>query len=292
MNVKSKTIFITLLGLLSASALIAGCAQFNTHVDAKALDAPGQVIRGEGADSSAGIVIPAASMSGFSKVQLKEEGKATIEEYTKSHGPELKEAYKVLVVGHTDTSGKASYNKVLSRKRAQCVADYLITTGVDADKIRVVGRESREPVASNTTSAGRVQNRRVEILVIAESRELDRILFPGAALFERKSADLTDEGRAFLEEKRVEARELLNRATYVEIVGHTDDVGDDNDNMVLSKLRAATVRNYLVGQGLDGGKAFSAGKGETMPIASNDTEAGRAQNSRIQVLILGRVQEE
>ncbi len=292
MNVKNKLIFITLPGLLLASALMAGCSQFNSHVDAEALDVPGQVIRGEGVDSYEEIVIPATSMSGFGKVRLKEDGKATIEEYKKSHGPEFKEAYKVLVVGHTDTSGKASYNKVLSRRRAQCVADYLISTGVDADKIRVVGRGPREPVASNATSAGRVQNRRVEILVIAESRVLDRILFPGAALFERKSADLTEDGRVFLEEKRVEARELLNLATYVEIVGHTDDVGDDNDNMVLSKLRAATVRNYLVGQGLDGGKVFSAGKGETMPIGSNDTGAGRAQNSRIQVLILGRVKEE
>ena len=83
----------------------------------------------------------------------------------------------------------------------------------------------------------------------------------------------------------------MNSATYVEIVGHTDDVGDDNDNMVLSKLRAATVRDYLVGQGLDRGKVFTSGEGETMPIASNDNEEGRAQNSRVQILILNRAKE-
>jgi len=291
MNVNNMMILITLPGLLLASALMAGCSQFNTHVDAEALDVPGQVIRGEVADSYEEIVIPAASMTGYSKVRLKEDGKAMIEEYKKSHEAALKEANKVLVVGHSDTSGKASFNKVLSRKRAQCVADHLISTGVDAGKIRVIGRGSREPVASNETSEGRVQNRRVEILIIADSREQDRILFPGSALFADKSADLTADGRAFLEEKRVEAREQLNRATYVEIVGHTDDVGDDNDNMELSKLRAASVRTYLVGQGLDGSKVFTAGQGETMPIASNDTEAGRAQNSRIQIRMLDRVKQ-
>jgi outer membrane protein OmpA-like peptidoglycan-associated protein len=170
------------------------------------------------------------------------------------------------------------------------VADYLIVMGVDADKIRVVGRGSREPVASNETSEGRVQNRRVEIIDITEPA-LDRILFPGDALFENKNAGLTEDGRAFLEEKRMQARELLNRATYVEIVGHTDNVDDDNDNMALSKLRAESVRDYLVGQGLDDAKVFATGKGETMPIASNDSEEGRAQNSRVQVLILDRVKE-
>jgi outer membrane protein OmpA-like peptidoglycan-associated protein len=194
-------------------------------------------------------------------------------------------------VGHADTSGNAIVNKSLSLKRAQCVADYLVSTGVDADKIRVIGRGSREPVASNETSAGRAQNRRVEILVVAEDRALDRILFPGDALFESNSAGLTTEGRTYLEEKRLETRDLLNGATYVEIVGHTDDAGDDNENMVLSKLLATTVRDYLVGQGLDGSKVFTAGKGETMPIASNNTDKGRARNRRVQIFIFGRAGE-
>jgi OOP family OmpA-OmpF porin len=135
-----------------------------------------------------------------------------------------------------------------------------------------------------------VQNRRVEILAVTESA-LDRMLFPDDALFENKSASLTEEGRVLLEEKRLQARDLLNSATYVEIVGHTDNVGDENDNMELSKKRAKAVRDYLVGQGLDGSKVFVTGKGGTMPIAGNDTVEGRAQNNRIQVLILSRVKE-
>lgn len=291
MYIKNKIIFTMLLGLLSAGALMAGCSQSETRDDAEASDAPTQVVRGEGTGAFAEIAIPAASMFGFDKVELNEDGKAAIEEFRKSQGPEFTEAYKILIVGHTDTSGDAGYNKVLSLKRAQSVADYLTSTGVDADKLRVVGRGSREPVASNETLEGRVQNRRVDILVIAEFRALDTILFPSVALFERKSADLTESGRALLDEKRKEARELLSRASYIEIVGHTDDKGDANDNMVLSKLRAASVRDHLAGQGLDGSKIFTSGMGETMPIASNDTEEGRAQNRRVQILILGRVKD-
>ena len=169
------------------------------------------------------------------------------------------------------------------------MADYLISTGVEEDKIRVIGRGSEEPVASNETREGRIQNRRVDILVIAEVRDLDTILFPSVALFEPRSADLSEKGQALLEESRMDARALLSDAYYVEIVGHTDNVGDDNDNLMLSKLRAASVRDYLISKGLDASKVVTSGMGETIPIASNDTEEGRARNRRVEVLVLGRI---
>ena len=84
---------------------------------------------------------------------------------------------------------------------------------------------------------------------------------------------------------------LLSRATFIEIIGHTDDKGDDNDNMVLSKLRAASVRDYLISEGIDASKMITTGMGETMPIASNDTKEGRAQNRRVEIRVLGRIQE-
>jgi OmpA-OmpF porin, OOP family len=70
--------------------------------------------------------------------------------------------------------------------------------------------------------------------------------------------------------------------TVVEIAGHTDSKGSDEYNMKLSQRRAKSVRDYLVNKlGMDG-KLFSAvGYGESKPIASNDTDAGRAENRRI-----------
>ena len=292
MNIKNKMIFTGLLGLLSVSVLMAGCAQDETRADAEPVAEPVaevEVIRGEGTGVFADIGILAASMFEFDKAELNEEGKATIEAYRESLGPELTDAYMVLIVGHTDTSGDETYNMALSLKRAESVADYLVSTGVNADQIRVLGRGSKEPIASNETREGRIQNRRVDILVVAEVRALDALLFPSVALFERKSADLTEQGRVLIDKNIMAAEELLSDASFLEVVGHTDDKGDDNDNMLLSEKRAAAVRDYLISKGIDASKMITSGMGETMPVASNDTKEGRAQNRRVEVLVLGRI---
>jgi outer membrane protein OmpA-like peptidoglycan-associated protein len=71
----------------------------------------------------------------------------------------------VLIVGHTDSTGNDAINNPLSLQRAQTVRDYLATRGVPAGRMEVAGRGSREPVADNTTDAGRAKNRRVEIFL-------------------------------------------------------------------------------------------------------------------------------
>jgi outer membrane protein OmpA-like peptidoglycan-associated protein len=71
---------------------------------------------------------------------------------------------KVRIEGHTDSVGSDSYNEALSQRRAQAVATALETRGVPATRIQAVGRGKSAPVAGNDTSAGRQQNRRVEII--------------------------------------------------------------------------------------------------------------------------------
>ena len=75
---------------------------------------------------------------------------------------------RVLVTGYTDNTGSPSYNLQLSRDRAQTMANYLITQGVDPARIQVVGMGEADPIASNATPAGRQLNRRVEITVIPQ----------------------------------------------------------------------------------------------------------------------------
>lgn len=67
----------------------------------------------------------------------------------------------------------------------------------------------------------------------------------------------------------------------VQIVGHTDNVGDPETNLDLSRRRAASVKRYLVDGGIDESRIETDGKGDTEPVASNETEDGRAQNRRI-----------
>ncbi len=72
---------------------------------------------------------------------------------------------RVLIVGHTDSTGSDAINERLSLQRAQTVRDYLYSRGVPATRLEVAGRAAREPVADNGTELGRSKNRRVEIFL-------------------------------------------------------------------------------------------------------------------------------
>ena len=69
------------------------------------------------------------------------------------------------VVGFTDSTGSAQYNRKLSVRRARSVADFLISQGVSAGRMRIEGRGETQPVASNATAAGRARNRRVDVVI-------------------------------------------------------------------------------------------------------------------------------
>ncbi len=73
--------------------------------------------------------------------------------------------------------------------------------------------------------------------------------------------------------------------TNVVLVGHTDAVGSDSYNQGLSQRRASTAASYLASQGVSRARADAAGRGETEPVASNDSEDGREQNRRVEVAI-------
>ncbi|MET0599542.1 MAG: OmpA family protein [Mesorhizobium sp.] len=74
----------------------------------------------------------------------------------------------------------------------------------------------------------------------------------------------------------------FNRTT-VDVYGFTDDTGSEQHNFDLSQRRALSVANYLSGQGVDSRRFAVTGFGETRPVASNATEAGRAQNRRVEI---------
>ena len=75
---------------------------------------------------------------------------------------------RVRVDGHTDTSGKETYNQLLSLRRAKSVASVLTGVGMKEENIQLRGLGSGQPVASNDTAAGRTENRRVSIVVTSD----------------------------------------------------------------------------------------------------------------------------
>ena len=67
------------------------------------------------------------------------------------------------------------------------------------------------------------------------------------------------------------------------VEGHTDSVGSDKLNQKLSEERANSVRDFLIDKGIDAGRLTAIGYGESKPIATNNTRAGRAQNRRVEI---------
>jgi len=76
-----------------------------------------------------------------------------------------------------------------------------------------------------------------------------------------------------------------NPDTNINIYGHTDNKGSDDYNQKLSERRANSVRSYLMSKGISSNRLFALGEGEAMPVASNETEEGRAKNRRVEFAI-------
>lgn len=100
------------------------------------------------------------------------------------------------------------------------------------------------------------------------------------------SAEITGASRYILDELIEFLKE--NPSVRIEVQGHTDNVGDLESNMVLSRDRALTVVEYLTGHGISVSRLSSKGFGPTEPVASNSTEEGRAENRRTTFVITSR----
>lgn len=99
-------------------------------------------------------------------------------------------------------------------------------------------------------------------------------------LFDFDSYELTDTAKEQLD-KMAEYMKL-NKAINVEVGGHTDSMGTEDYNQTLSEQRAKSVVDYLSGKGIDASRLSAVGYGKKHPVATNDTEEGRAQNRRIE----------
>ena len=100
----------------------------------------------------------------FNKSVLKPEAKAKLDDLVgKLKGISLE---VIIAVGHTDAVGSDAYNQKLSVRRAESVKAYLVTKGIEPNRIYTEGKGKKQPVADNKTAEGRAKNRRVEIEVV------------------------------------------------------------------------------------------------------------------------------
>lgn len=121
------------------------------------------------------------------------------------------------------------------------------------------------------------------VRIINEGNQL-RVVMPEGILFATDSAVV----QGSIQNDLYALADNLNRYpnTRVEVIGHTDNTGSAAYNQDLSQRRAMAVAGVLRGAGVAGGRVVAYGRGEDLPVASNLTPEGRAQNRRVEVLII------
>lgn len=110
------------------------------------------------------------------------------------------------------------------------------------------------------------------------------VKFDSGILFDVNKTELKTIARTNIESLASSLKN--NPETNILIVGHTDATGAENYNLKLSERRAASVRSYIIGQGILSSRLQTEGKGEWEAIADNETESGRALNRRVEIVIV------
>lgn len=118
------------------------------------------------------------------------------------------------------------------------------------------------------------------VVIEGEQRLIDATLGDRIVEFESGSANLTPMGLGILDDMAGVIQSVGNKPVI--IIGHTDNVGNPAANLALSNERAEAVKQYLIGRNIDATRLSTAGKGDSDPIASNDTSEGRTRNRRIE----------
>ncbi|WP_397476157.1 outer membrane protein OmpA [Pusillimonas sp.] len=112
-----------------------------------------------------------------------------------------------------------------------------------------------------------------------------KVVLNADTFFDFDKDTLKPEGRQVLDQVASQASSI-NLETLI-AVGHTDSIGTEQYNQGLSERRANSVKQYLIGKGIDPNRIYTEGKGELQPVASNATREGRAQNRRVEIEIVG-----
>ncbi|KXJ67426.1 hypothetical protein AXY46_06045 [Achromobacter xylosoxidans] len=120
------------------------------------------------APMAAKVVFNADTFFDFDKSTLKPEGRQLLQQVAQQASTIDLET--IIAVGHTDSIGTEQYNQKLSERRAASVKAYLVSLGIDPNRIYTEGKGELQPIASNKTKEGRAQNRRVEIEIVGSRK--------------------------------------------------------------------------------------------------------------------------
>ncbi|MCC5862967.1 MAG: OmpA family protein [Gammaproteobacteria bacterium] len=199
----------------------------------------------------------------------------------------------VLVADHKVDIARARAQSRLYQDQRQALSEQserarLEARTMEADRARLDARSARADAESARMGADAARQdmlalqRQIDEL---NARETDRglVVTLGDLLFATGSAELTGAAGPNLDKLANFLREYPDRTVLIE--GHTDSVGSESSNFLLSQRRADSVKAYLVRQGVSADRLATSGLGQGSPVAGNDTATGRQQNRRVEVVI-------
>lgn len=145
----------------------------------------------------------------------------------------------------------------------------------------ISGQATAAQLASRTQEAEALRRQLADL----NAKQTDRglVVTLGDVLFETGKAELRGTATANLSKLSGFLAQYPDRSLVIE--GHTDSVGSDSFNQVLSQNRADSVKAFLLNQGVASNRMTSVGRGESSPVASNDSPSGRQMNRRVEVII-------
>jgi len=166
--------------------------------------------------------------------------------------------------------------------RARADADAARASAADAARIASADADAARTAASDAARQADELQRQIDALQ-AKATDRGLVLTLGDVLFSSGRADLKVGATSNL--NRLVTFLNQNPSRNVEIEGHTDNVGGDDYNQALSQRRADSVRSFLIQQGISSRRITATGKGEHQPVTDNDSESGRQENRRVEVII-------
>jgi outer membrane protein OmpA-like peptidoglycan-associated protein len=169
-------------------------------------------------------------------------------------------------------------------ERERVLAEARTREAVIANQQADVANQQADVAEQRAASLEQQTQKLEEQLKDLQARKTERglVLTLGDVLFDTGKANLKPGAYSTIDRLANALKEVPTRSVVIE--GHTDSMGSDDYNQQLSEQRALAVQSALMQRGVQGSQINTAGKGEGMPVAGNDTAAGRQQNRRVEVI--------
>jgi outer membrane protein OmpA-like peptidoglycan-associated protein len=257
----------TLIATSVAALLLAACAAAPVKPDGAA-DARSKLTQLQSDPSLAGRA-PLAVKEADTAVQVAEQPQADQE----------LGAYRVYMADRKVEIARAQAETSLAEDQRTALSANRETSRLDA---RTREADAAHVATANSQQQAAELQRQIDVL---QAKPTDRglIVTLGDVLFDTGKASLKAGATSNLNKLVAFLNEYSDRTVLIE--GYTDSVGSEDYNQGLSERRADSVKSYLAGQGIGSIRLSASGKGESDPVATNDSAAGRQQNRRVEVII-------